>query len=305
MPNALLASTNRIIPALVTPLTPSGELDVKSTERLIDHLYQTGVGGLYITGSTGEGIYLDFGIRKRIAEIAVSRSKGRGNVIVHVGAIQSAMAIELANHAAKIGADAISSIPPFAGGYSWAEVHSFYSDMARASKLPVIAYYIPGLTGQQRSIEELVSLLSVPNIAGYKFTEFNLYTMQRLLTRFGPEQIMYNGPDEMLAFGLQFGAHGGIGTTYNVIPELIVKIAQRTREGRFAEAVATQIKANEVIEPLIAAHGVASTKQILVWQGLIDHPHCAAPRALLSEEQKSALRRRLEATSIASTLVRS
>ena len=305
MPNPLLASTNRIIPALVTPLTPSGDLDEKSAERLINHLYKKGVGGLYITGSTGEGIYLDSAIRKRIAEIAVSFSRGKGNVIVHVGAIQTSMAIELVNHATKIGADAVSSIPPFAGGYSWAEVHSFYTDLARASKLPVIAYYIPGLTGQQRSIEELASLLSVPNIAGYKFTEFNLYTMQRLLTRFGPEQIMYNGPDEMLALGLQFGAHGGIGTTYNVMPELIVKIAQLSREGRFAEAVAAQIKANEIIEPLIAAHGVASTKQILVWQGLIEHPHCVGPRALLSEEKRAVLRRRLEATSIAGTLVRS
>src|SRR5437762_2927796 len=305
MPNPLLASTNRILPALVTPLTPSGELDVKSTERLIDHLYQKGVGGLYITGSTGEGIYLNASIRQRIAEITVSLSKGRGNVIVHVGAIQAAMAIDLADHAAKIGAGAVSSIPPFAGGYAWAEVHSFYTDLARASNLPVIAYYIPGLTGQQRSIDELASLLTIPNIAGYKFTDYNLYTMQRLLTRFRPDQIIYNGPDEMLAFGLQFGAHGGIGTTYNVMPELILQIAQHCREGRYPDAVRVQKQANEVIEPLIACHGVAATKQILFWQGLIDHPDCAAPRASLTDEQRAVLRRRLEATSIGGALVRS
>src|SRR2546427_6555772 len=139
MPNPLLASTNRILPALVTPLTPSGDLDTKSTERLIDHLYKKGVGGLYVTGSTGEGIYLNLEIRKRLTEIAVGLSKGRGNVIVHVGAIQAAMAIDLADHAAQIGADAVSSIPPFAGGYSWTEVHSFYTHLASASKLPVIA----------------------------------------------------------------------------------------------------------------------------------------------------------------------
>lgn len=304
MANPLLASANRIIPALVTPLTPSGELDVKSSERLINHLYEKGVGGLYITGSTGEGIYLSCEIRQRIAEIAVSLSKGRGNAIVHVGAIQTAMAMELARHAAKIGADAVSSIPPFAGGYSWAEVHSFYTELARASRLPVIAYYIPGLTGQQRSIDELASLLSIPNIGGYKFTDYNLYTMQRLLTRFGQDQIMYNGPDEMLAFGLQFGAHGGIGTTYNVMPELIVQIAQHCRDGRFADAVGAQKQANEVIEPLIASHGVASTKQILVWQGLIDYPHCAAPRTGLSALQQDQLRRRLKATAIGPTLAR-
>src|SRR6266567_1758002 len=144
MSNPLLTTTNRILPALVTPLTPSGDLDVPSTERLIDHLYQKGIGGLYVTGSTGEGIYLDFEIRRKIVEIAVSLSKGRGTVIAHIGAIQPANAIDLAEHAARAGADAVSSIPPFAGGYSWSEVHSFYTELARASRLPVIAYYIPG-----------------------------------------------------------------------------------------------------------------------------------------------------------------
>ena len=304
MSNPLLETPNRILPALVTPLTPGGDLDVRSTERLIGHLYQKGIGGLYLTGSTGEGIYLSREIRQRVVEVAVSLSKGRGKVIVHVGAVQPSLARELADHAARTGADAVSSIPPFAGGYSWAEVHAFYADLAAKSRLPVIAYYIPGLTGQPRSVDELASLLSVPNIAGYKFTEFNLYTMQRLLLRFNRDQIMYNGPDEMLALGLQVGAHGGIGTTYNVMPDLILQVARLCREGKFADAVAAQKKANDVIEPLIAAHGVASTKQILYWQGLIDCASCAHPRAGLTEQQQQDLRRRLATTAIAGTLVK-
>ena len=125
MSNPLLETQNRILPALVTPLTPSGDLDVRSSERLIDHLYQKGVGGLYLTGSTGEGIYLSREIRQRLVEVTVGMSKGRGKVIVHVGAIQPSLARELADHAARAGADAVSSIPPFAGGYSWAEVQAF------------------------------------------------------------------------------------------------------------------------------------------------------------------------------------
>ena len=72
---------NRILPALVTPLTAAGQLDVPSAERLINHLYERSVGGLYVTGSTGEGIYLDFAVRQKIVELAVGMSRGRGRVM--------------------------------------------------------------------------------------------------------------------------------------------------------------------------------------------------------------------------------
>jgi len=303
MPNPLLETNNRILPALVTPLTPSGQLDEKSAERLIEHLYEKGVGGLYVTGSTGEGIYLDFEVRKRIVEIACRLSKGRGNVIVHVGSIQAAKAFELADHAGKVGADAVSSIPPFAGGYSWDEVQSFYIELARKSPLPVVAYYIPGLTGQHHSIANLAALLKLPNIAGFKFTDPNFYTMQRLLTRFNSEQVLYNGQDESLALGLQVGAHGGIGTTYNFMPELILDVYRHCQAGRFTEAVAAQRKANDIIEPLLASQALAASKQILVWQGLIEHPTCAFPRGGLSEAQQRQLRDALATTAIGNTLI--
>ena len=303
MPNPLLETKNRILPALVTPLLPSGQLDEKSAERLIDHLYAKGVGGLYVTGSTGEGIYLDGAIRQRIVEIACRLSKGRGSVIVHVGAIQAAKAFDLAAHAGKAGADAISSIPPFAGGYSWDEGRAFYVELARQSPLPVVAYYIPGLTGQHQSIVNLASLLSVPNIAGYKFTDPNFYTMQRLLTRFNSDQVLYNGQDEALALGLQVGAHGGIGTTYNFMPELIMEIYRHCQAGRYTEAVAAQRKANDIIEPLLWSQALAASKLILVWQGLIDHATCAFPRGTLNEAQQGQLRDALATTAIANSLI--
>jgi N-acetylneuraminate lyase len=302
MPASLLNQQSRILPALVTPLKPDGSLDAASAERLIDHLYGQGVGGLYVTGSTGEGIYLEASLRRQIVELAVASSRGRGVAIVHVGAVQAGLARELAEHAARAGADAVSSIPPFAGGYAWQEVQAFYADLARHSPLPLVAYYIPSLTRQTHTIDELASLLELPGLAGFKWTEANLYAMQRLATRLAPGQILYNGPDEMLALGLQFGAHGGIGTTYNLMPSLIVQIYDLCQRGEFAEAVALQRQANEIIEVLLQFHVVAATKQVLCWQGLIDHPDCAAPRAGLTPPQQAMLRERLMGTAIAGTL---
>lgn len=295
---------NRILPALVTPLTPAGELDVASAERLISHLYQKGVGGLYVTGSTGEGIYLDFPMRRKIVEIACGMSRGRGEVVVHVGAIQASQAFELAGHAAKAGASAVSSIPPFAGGYSWEEVFAYYERLCHESPLPVVGYYIPALTRQTWPLEKLASLLALPNLAGFKYTETDLYIMQRMLARFAPGQVMYHGADEMLALGLAMGAHGGIGTTYNFMPELILEIAQLCAAGSLAKAIEVQKRVNEVIEVLLSYQGLAATKQILYWQGLIASPACAPPRAMLSDEQKKELRSRLLDTAIAATLVK-
>ena len=89
-----------------------------------------------------------------------------------------------------------------------------------------------------------------------------------------------------------------------VMPELIVKVEKLCQAGKFAEAVASQKQANDIIEPLIAAHGVASTKQILVWQGLLDHANCVYPRAGLTEQQQTDLRKRLATTAIGDTLGR-
>jgi N-acetylneuraminate lyase len=303
MPNPLLETSNRILPALVTPLTSEGKLDAASAQRLIEHLYGVGVGGLYVLGSTGEGVFLDFEIRRQLAELCVKLSRSRGKVLVHVGAVQASMAYELARHAAAIGADGVSSIPPFVGGYSWEEVEDFYRQLATA-RLPVVAYYIPYITGQSVPLDKLATLGLIPGVAGFKFTDSNLYLMQRLLKRLTPDQILYNGPDEMLALGLAMGAHGGIGTTYNFMPRQILQIAAHTAAGRWQEAVALQKQVNDVIEILLSLPPLAATKQILYWQGLIDYPGCAAPRATLSDEQQRQMRHRLESTFLAETLVR-
>jgi N-acetylneuraminate lyase len=304
MTTSLVSAPNRILPALVTPLTPDGKLDTVSAERLVSHLYERGCGGLYVTGSTGEGIYLDFETRRKLVELVVSMSKGKGTVVVHIGAVQASQAFELAQHASRVGADAVSSLPPFAGGYSWDEVYAYYRHICEVSKAPVVAYYIPAVTGQAFPLDKLSTLLSLPNCAGFKFTDTNLYLMQRIIARLAPDQIMYNGPDEMLALGLAMGAHGGIGTTYNFMPDLILKVADLCGQGKLTEAVAVQKQCNEIIEALLTCHGLAASKQILYWQGLIASPICAAPRAGLTEAAQTELRKRLMKTAIADTLVK-
>ena len=302
MPQELSSARNLIFPALVTPLTADGKVDRASAERLIDHLYTCGVGGLYVTGSTGEGIYLDVASRRTMVELAVAMSRGRGQIIAHVEAIEGSLAFDLAVHAAQVGADAVASIPPFVGGYSWEEIHGYYSRLCQVSPVPVIGYYIPSLSGQHISIDRLAELTELKNFAGFKVTDVNLYSIDRLLGRLRPGQVIFNGPDELLALGMALGAQGGIGTTYNIMPKLILEIADACRAGKLAQAVVLQKRANDVIEALLNYQGLAATKQVLVWQGVIADATCAAPRASLNATQQADLLARMLKTAIADTL---
>ncbi|HEX4148388.1 MAG TPA: dihydrodipicolinate synthase family protein [Pirellulales bacterium] len=304
MPQDLASARNLIFPALVTPLAADGTLDRASAERLIDHLYARGVGGLYVAGGTGEGIYLDVATRRSVVELAVAMSRGRGRVIAHVGAVEGSVAFELAAHAAAAGADAVASIPPFAGGYSWDEVLGYYRRLCRVSSLPVFGYYIPEFCRQRFSIDQLAELAKLENFAGFKITDVNLYTIERVLGRLRPGQLLFNGPDELLALGLALGAHGGVGTSYNVMPDLILEISAASVNNRFREALAGQQRANGVIEALLGFQLLAATKQVLVWQGLIASATCAAPRAMLDASEQAALWERLKPTAIGDTLQR-
>jgi dihydrodipicolinate synthase/N-acetylneuraminate lyase len=88
------------------------------------------------------------------------------------------------------------------------------------------------------------------------------------------------------------------------MPALFVQLFRHCQAKQFIDAQAVQRQINDIIEPLLMFQGLAATKQILVWQGLIDHATCAFPRASLNGAQQQQLRDMLATTAIAGTLVR-
>src|SRR5215470_3338040 len=87
-----------IVPAVVTPFDAEGKFNIRSFEQLAQRLYAAGVHGLYLCGSTGEGMLQPVTQRKQVAEVAMRNSPSDKAVIVHVGANTTGEAIELARH---------------------------------------------------------------------------------------------------------------------------------------------------------------------------------------------------------------
>jgi len=278
-----------ILPAAVTPLDEHGRFAPAVFERLLERLYGAGVHGVYVCGTTGEGMLQPPGQRQRIVETAVASTPHGRHVVVHVGAASLEEALALSSHAAKAGAHAISSLPPLSGQFGFSEVLGYYEALARASDLPLLVYYFPDIGQSIASAEQLERLCGLPNVFGVKFTDFDLYRMS-LLTR--PERCIFNGRDEVLAAGLLMGADGGIGTFYNLVPELFVRIYTAAVAGRWEEARLTQQRVNALISIALRFPLFPTVKQMLAWSGL-DCGTCLPPRAPLTLEQQRGLQESL------------
>lgn len=274
-----------ILPAAVTPLTDDGNLNTGSFELLLERFYDAGCHGVYVCGQTGEGFQLPVSVRERAVEVAVANTPQGRSVIAHIGAASTTEAVSLARHASESGAHAISSLPP-GSAYSFAEVRSYYEALAAAASVPVLVYYFPEFSASIRSLEEVLELCSIPNVVGLKFTDFDLYRLS-LIQRAG--HTIFSGRDEVLAAGLLMGAHGGIGSFYNLAPELFVDVYSHARAGRWTEARAVQDRINDLIRTVLKFPMLASMKQLLTWSG-IDCGRPVEPRRALRGEEESALR---------------
>ena len=227
-----------IIPAIASPCDDKDVFLEDKFAALAERLYRQGSNGLYVCGATGDGYNMLPEERKRAVQIAVEISrKYGGKTIVHVGTSNTRDSAALAVHAARAGADAVSSMPP--ANRNLAQLISFYGDIVSASGLPLIVYHIPILTGRVLSVGEMSQLLDIPGVIGFKFSDWNLYFMRQVLKQ-RPGITIFNGNDEFLCPGLMYGAHGGIGMNYNVFPKLFIGIYHAVGKGDIARAMEMQ-----------------------------------------------------------------
>ena len=227
-----------IFPAIASPCNEAGVFLQEKFGYLAESLASVGIDGFYVCGGTGDGINMQLQDRKFAAEIVIEIARRYNQkVIVHVGAKSTDDAKELAIHAARIGADAIASTPPI--GASVEQLANYYGDIAKASALNIIIYYIPSLTNIVLGLDDLLTLLGIDGVVGIKYTDYDLFLMHQIrLAR--PDVIIFKGSDELLMPGLMYGADGGIGMNYNLFPRLFMAIYNNVKSGNFGKALELQ-----------------------------------------------------------------
>ncbi len=273
---------------MITPFLRQDEsLDLPATEALVEFLIAHHVHGLYVGGSTGEAFAQSIDERVAFLKEVAAVANGRLHLVAHVGSLATRDAIHLAEAAAAAGYAGTSSVPPYYYAFSRAEVIRYYEELAAATPLPLLIYNIPGNARFRFSLDDLSRLLQVDSIIGVKHTETDFFIIERLKARH-PEAIVFNGPDEMLVAGLTMGCDGGIGSTYNVVPEKYVSLYERFRQGDLPGAIALQHEVNALTELLLEVGLYNGLRHLLKRRG-VDTGVSRRPFAPLTPEGAARL----------------
>ena len=182
-----------VIPAVLTVFDKEENIDEVGMRQLVSFLIEKGVNGLYLTGSTGEGFTMTSEERKKVVEIVIDETAGRVPVVVHVGAIGTKISIDLAKHAESVGADGISSVPPFYWKFNENQIIKYYEDIANSCSIPMIVYNVPlvGLLG----MNAIKRLAKIENVKGIKYTALSQYEITQIKDEVGEEFLVYSGAD--------------------------------------------------------------------------------------------------------------
>lgn len=277
--------------AVATPMHADGELNLEVIGKYAEFLIGRGVSGVFVNGTTGESLLLEVEERKAVAEKWMSYSD-KLNVLVHVGSTSYKTAMDLAAHAEKIGAKAISAMGPcFLPPSRPEELVSFNKKIAEmAPETPYYYYHIPSVSGVKVDMRGFIeqAVKEIPNFNGIKFTSYDTWEMLDCIKFGGGVLDILHGHDETFISGLEMGCTGGIGTSYNVTSHLFQKIILAFENGDVAGATALQYEANKIISLMCKrVNSVVGIKAMLEIFGIPVGP-CRLPvRSLSSEEMKS------------------
>ena len=280
-----------VMPAMVTPYDENRRLKRSAVKDLMDMEYQGGVKGFYINGGTGEGTVLSAKLRMEMAEAAVEYNQGRGVLINHIGAPNFEDVEALALHSKDLGVDALSSlVPNYFSNCTDDEIVDYYARMASYTDLPILVYATPLI--QSDVVKLMARLMEIPTVVGCKFTRWNYFELSRVKMLNGGNINVINGPDEMLVSGLAMGADGGIGSTYNIMPERFAALYDAFQKGDVVRAREIQYGINKVIHVILSrgkGNLIKSLKGTLTLMG-IDVGDAAYPAAHNDKEELSALK---------------
>ena len=235
MTSTTAAPFGRLMTAMITPMTPDGEVDYDGAATLAAYLVSDMRNeGLVVNGTTGEAPTTTDEEKARLVKVVREAVGDRVTVIAGVGTNITAHSVELARQAEKAGAHGLLIVTPYYTKPAQDALVAHFTAIADATTLPSLIYDIPGRTGTAVATDTLVRLAAHPRIVGVKDAKGDLAATSQVLSR--SDLAYYSGDDPMNLPLWSVGAVGCISVTAHVVGDRIHAMLEAFTAGRNAEA---------------------------------------------------------------------
>ncbi|GGK45216.1 dihydrodipicolinate synthase family protein [Streptomyces flaveus] len=308
----LPAPLTGVVPPVCTPLTPDREVDVPSLIRLVDHLVEGGVHGLFVLGSSSEAAYLTDRHRRLVVETVVAHVGGQLPILAGAIDMTTPRVLDHVRYVTDAGADAVVVTAPFYTRTHPAEISRHYRLIASRSSVPVFAYDLPVSVHTKLSAELVLELAADGVLAGVKDSSgdeggFRAVVMGARMDPAVSGFSVLTGSELVVDTALAMGADGAVPGLANVDPHGYVRLHRLCREGDWERARAEQerlcalfgmVHVGDRARMGGSSSGLGAFKAALYLRGVIACPVTAEPQVALSAGEVERVGKFLAATGL-------
>lgn len=245
----------RLLTAMVTPFNADGSINYEAGADFADWLLANGSDGLVVEGSTGEAATMDMDEKIKFMQTIVARVNGRAKIVAGAGTNCTASTIDLVKKMEACGVDGVLVVGPYYNKPTQEGYYQHFAAVAKATKLPIIVYNVPGRTGGNIAPETVARLAAdFSNIVAIKEAAGNVAQTAELYRVLPEDFSIYSGDDGLILPFLSVGACGLISVLANVNGKLLQQLMQAYSEGRVKDAA----DINKVMVPLAKAMFIES-----------------------------------------------
>ncbi len=244
-----------VIPPIVTPTDKDEKVNEGTLREIVDHIITGGVHGILSLGSNGEFYGLEREEQERAASITIDQARGRVPVYLGIADITTRECVRWASMAERMGASAVSILHPMFLSPSDEELYRHFKSVADSTSLPVLLYNNPDRMRCGISAGLLERLADIPNIVGVKESSGDMTLTAEFIRRTRDKDFkVIAGRDILILSTLAYGGVGAVASSANIVPELVVDIYNKFKEGDLAGALDAQYR----LAPMRMAYGLGS-----------------------------------------------
>ena len=235
--------------AIITPFTEDG-VNFEGFKKLIEFQIENKVEAIIVCGTTGEASTMTTEEKKETIKFAIDTIAKRTKVIVGTGSNNTKIAIEMSKFAEEAGADGILVVTPYYNKTTQQGLIAHYTEIAKAVKLPIIMYSVPGRTGVNIEPETCKELSKIENIVAIKEASGNISQVAKIASLCQNDLAIYSGNDDQIIPVLSLGGKGVISVLSNVMPKYTQDMTKKYLEGNVEQATKMQLDVIDLIDAL-------------------------------------------------------